>query len=206
MLSPCRGQDLRLGEWSAFTDHRYARSLPRFLTLKADGQRQLLSLRARIREKNGASRRPGSGRMSGSEEMRREAVDRCNESGNAEGTTQCRFSLFCFRRSIPADPEIFRHPTLVGPYVERCERKIRSHWAEAERGVGGYWSIVKFQNDIMARGKRPRAVLSDHDPPPIVLPDPAEDFTLPCSSRGPAKHGRAAQDGEPDRGAETTAS
>ena len=75
----------------------------------------------------------------------------------------------------PADPELFRTDTW-GPYFERLRAEDPVHWAVSqEEDVGGYWSIMKF-NDIMA-------VDSDHlrfsSEPTIVLPDPAEDFTLP---------------------------
>ena len=85
----------------------------------------------------------------------------------------------------PADAEIFRTNTW-GPYFERLRSEDPVHWAVSEEpDVGGYWSLTKF-NDIMA-------VDSDHErfssEPAIVLPDPAEDFTLPMFiAMDPPKH------------------
>ncbi|MBJ7412632.1 MAG: cytochrome P450 [Phenylobacterium sp.] len=74
-----------------------------------------------------------------------------------------------------ADPELFRTDTMW-PYFERLRKEDPVHWAESGfEDVGGYWSVTKY-NDIMA-------VDTDHgrfsSEPTIVLPDPAEDFTLP---------------------------
>lgn len=74
-----------------------------------------------------------------------------------------------------ADPELFRTDTMW-PYFERLRKEDPVHWAESGfDDVGGYWSVTKY-NDIMA-------VDTDHgrfsSEPTIVLPDPAEDFTLP---------------------------
>jgi cytochrome P450 len=85
----------------------------------------------------------------------------------------------------PADPEIFRTDTWA-PYFERLRAEDPVHWAVSpEEDIGGYWSITKF-DDIMA-------VDSDHagfsSEPAIVLPDPAEDFTLPMFiAMDPPKH------------------
>ena len=85
----------------------------------------------------------------------------------------------------PVDPEIFRTDTWA-PYFERLRAEDPVHWAESgEEEVGGYWSVTKW-NDIMA-------VDTDHDSfssePTIVLPDPAEDFTLPMFiAMDPPKH------------------
>jgi cytochrome P450 len=74
-----------------------------------------------------------------------------------------------------ADPELFRTDTMW-PYFERLRKEDPVHWAESGfDDVGGYWSVTRY-NDIMA-------VDTDHgrfsSEPTIVLPDPAEDFTLP---------------------------
>ncbi|OHB29127.1 MAG: cytochrome [Phenylobacterium sp. RIFCSPHIGHO2_01_FULL_69_31] len=74
-----------------------------------------------------------------------------------------------------ADPELFRTDSMW-PYFERLRKEDPVHWAESGfEDVGGYWSVTKY-NDIMA-------VDTDHgrfsSEPTIVLPDPAEDFTLP---------------------------
>jgi cytochrome P450 len=85
----------------------------------------------------------------------------------------------------PVDPELFRTDTWA-PYFERLRAEDPVHWADSgEEEVGGYWSITKF-NDIMA-------VDTNHDvfssEPTIVLPDPAEDFTLPMFiAMDPPKH------------------
>jgi len=75
----------------------------------------------------------------------------------------------------PANPELFRTDTMW-PYFERLRKEDPVHWSVSpEVDVGGYWSVTKY-NDIMA-------VDTDHlrfsSEPTIVLPDPAEDFTLP---------------------------
>ena len=75
----------------------------------------------------------------------------------------------------PSDPELFRTDTLW-PYFERLRKEDPVHWSESpEPDVGGYWSITKF-NDIMAVDTDHKRFSSE---PTIVLPDPAEDFTLP---------------------------
>ena len=85
----------------------------------------------------------------------------------------------------PVDPEMFRTDTW-GPYFERLRAEDPVHWAvAAEEEVGGYWSVTRW-NDIMA-------VDTDHESfssePTIVLPDPAEDFTLPMFiAMDPPKH------------------
>jgi cytochrome P450 len=75
----------------------------------------------------------------------------------------------------PSDAELFRTDT-HWPYFERLRKEDPVHWSVSpQEEVGGYWSITKY-NDIMA-------VDTDHlrfsSEPTIVLPDPAEDFTLP---------------------------
>ena len=75
----------------------------------------------------------------------------------------------------PANAELFRTDTMW-PYFERLRKEDPVHWSfSPEKDVGGYWSVTKY-NDIMA-------VDTDHlrfsSEPTIVLPDPAEDFTLP---------------------------
>ena len=75
----------------------------------------------------------------------------------------------------PADPELFRTDTW-GPYFERLRAEDPVHWAVSqEEDVGGYWSVTTW-NDIMAVDTNHEAFSSE---PTIVLPDPAEDFTLP---------------------------
>ncbi|MET0273292.1 MAG: cytochrome P450 [Phenylobacterium sp.] len=85
----------------------------------------------------------------------------------------------------PADPELFRSDTW-GPYFERLRKEDPVHWAVSdEPEVGGYWSVTKF-NDIMAVDTNHEVFSSD---PTIVLPDPAEDFTLPMFiAMDPPKH------------------
>jgi len=85
----------------------------------------------------------------------------------------------------PADPEIFRTDTWA-PYFERLRAEDPVHWAESgEEEIGGYWSVTKW-NDIMAVDTDHEAFSSD---PTIVLPDPAEDFTLPMFiAMDPPKH------------------
>jgi cytochrome P450 len=85
----------------------------------------------------------------------------------------------------PADPEIFRTDTWH-PYFERLRAEDPVHWAESgEEDIGGYWSITKF-NDIMAVDSNHEVFSSE---PTIVLPDPAEDFTLPMFiAMDPPKH------------------
>jgi cytochrome P450 len=85
----------------------------------------------------------------------------------------------------PADPEIFRTDTW-GPYFERLRAEDPVHWAESsEKDVGGYWSVTKW-HDIMAVDTNHEVFSSE---PTIVLPDPAEDFTLPMFiAMDPPKH------------------
>jgi len=76
----------------------------------------------------------------------------------------------------PADPELFRTDTMW-PYFERLRKEDPVHYT-AESGyedIGGYWSVTKY-NDIMAVDTNHQVFSSE---PTIVLPDPAEDFTLP---------------------------
>jgi len=76
----------------------------------------------------------------------------------------------------PADPELFRSDTMW-PYFERLRKEDPVHYT-ADSGfddVGGYWSVTKY-NDIMAVDTNHQVFSSE---PTIVLPDPAEDFTLP---------------------------
>jgi cytochrome P450 len=74
-----------------------------------------------------------------------------------------------------ADPELFRTDTMW-PYFERLRKEDPVHWAESGfEDVGGYWSVTKY-NDIMAVDTNHQVFSSE---PTIVLPDPAEDFTLP---------------------------
>jgi len=75
----------------------------------------------------------------------------------------------------PADPELFRTDTMW-PYFKRLREEAPVHWSKSpEEDIGGYWSITKY-NDIMAVDTNHQAFSSE---PTIVLPDPAEDFTLP---------------------------
>ena len=75
----------------------------------------------------------------------------------------------------PADPELFRTDTMW-PYFERLRKEDPVHWSvHEEEDVGGYWSVTKY-NDIMAVDTNHQVFSSE---PTIVLPDPAEDFTLP---------------------------
>jgi len=85
----------------------------------------------------------------------------------------------------PADPEIFRTDTWA-PYFERLRAEDPVHWAQSgDEEIGGYWSVTKW-NDIMAVDTNHEAFSSD---PTIVLPDPAEDFTLPMFiAMDPPKH------------------
>ncbi len=85
----------------------------------------------------------------------------------------------------PADPGIFRNGTW-GAMFERLRAEDPVHWAESgEEEIGGYWSITKF-NDIVAVDSDHQAFSSE---PTIVLPDPAEDFTLPMFiAMDPPKH------------------
>jgi cytochrome P450 len=76
----------------------------------------------------------------------------------------------------PADPELFRTDT-HWPYFERLRKEDPVHYT-ADSGfedIGGYWSVTKY-NDIMAIDTNHQVFSSE---PTIVLPDPAEDFTLP---------------------------
>ena len=85
----------------------------------------------------------------------------------------------------PADPELFRTDTW-GPYFERLRAEDPVHWAVSdEPEVGGYWSVTRW-NDIMDVDTNHEAFSSE---PTIVLPDPAEDFTLPMFiAMDPPKH------------------
>ncbi len=85
----------------------------------------------------------------------------------------------------PVDPEPFRTDTWA-PYFERLRAEDPVHWAVSdEPDVGGYWSVTKW-NDIMAVDTNHEAFSSE---PTIVLPDPAEDFTLPMFiAMDPPKH------------------
>jgi len=75
----------------------------------------------------------------------------------------------------PSNPELFRTDTMW-PYFERLRKESPVHWSQSpEPDVGGYWSVTKY-NDIMAVDTNHQAFSSE---PTIVLPDPAEDFTLP---------------------------
>jgi len=75
----------------------------------------------------------------------------------------------------PADPELFRTDTMW-PYFERLRKEAPVHWSKSpEEDIGGYWSVTKY-NDIMAVDTNHQVFSSE---PTIVLPDPAEDFTLP---------------------------
>ena len=85
----------------------------------------------------------------------------------------------------PSDPELFRNDTMW-PYFERLRKEDPVHWSTSpEAEIGGYWSITKY-NDIMAVDTNHEAFSSE---PTIVLPDPAEDFTLPMFiAMDPPKH------------------
>ena len=85
----------------------------------------------------------------------------------------------------PVDPEPFRTDTWA-PYFERLRAEDPVHWAVSEEvDVGGYWSVTRW-NDIMAVDTNHEAFSSE---PTIVLPDPAEDFTLPMFiAMDPPKH------------------
>ena len=75
----------------------------------------------------------------------------------------------------PADPELFRTDTMW-PYFKRLREESPVHWSKSpEEDIGGYWSVTKY-NDIMAVDTNHEVFSSE---PTIVLPDPAEDFTLP---------------------------
>ncbi|RAK63571.1 cytochrome P450 [Phenylobacterium kunshanense] len=86
----------------------------------------------------------------------------------------------------PADPELFRSDTMW-PYFERLRKEDPVHYT-ADSGwpdVGAYWSVTKY-NDIMAVDTNHEVFSSE---PIIVLPDPAEDFTLPMFiAMDPPKH------------------
>src|SRR5512143_2259956 len=86
---------------------------------------------------------------------------------------------------IPSDPEIFRNDTWH-PYFERLRKEDPVHWAVSEEEeIGGYWSVTRY-NDIMAVDTNHEVFSSE---PTIVLPDPAEDFTLPMFiAMDPPKH------------------
>src|SRR5205085_5979491 len=86
----------------------------------------------------------------------------------------------------PVDPQRFRDDTMW-PVFERLRKEDPVHYTadSGEEDIGAYWSITKY-NDIMA-------VDTDHirfsSEPTIVLPDPAEDFTLPMFiAMDPPKH------------------
>jgi cytochrome P450 len=85
----------------------------------------------------------------------------------------------------PVDPEPFRNDTWH-PYFERLRKEDPVHWAVSEEeDVGGYWSVTRY-NDIMAIDTNHEVFSSI---PTIVLPDPAEDFTLPMFiAMDPPKH------------------
>ena len=85
----------------------------------------------------------------------------------------------------PADPEIFRTDSWA-PYFQRLRAEDPVHWAVSpQEDVGGFWSVTRF-NDIMAVDTNPEVFSSE---PTIVLPDPAEDFTLPMFiAMDPPKH------------------
>ncbi|WP_394761819.1 cytochrome P450 [Phenylobacterium sp.] len=85
----------------------------------------------------------------------------------------------------PVDPEPFRTDTWA-PYFERLRAEDPVHWAVSdEPEVGGYWSVTRW-DDIMAVDTNHEAFSSE---PTIVLPDPAEDFTLPMFiAMDPPKH------------------
>jgi cytochrome P450 len=72
------------------------------------------------------------------------------------------------------------------PYFERLRAEDPVHWAVSHfEEVGGYWSVTKY-NDIMAVDTNHEVFSSE---PTIVLPDPAEDFTLPMFiAMDPPKH------------------
>ncbi|MCR5874785.1 cytochrome P450 [Phenylobacterium sp. J426] len=75
----------------------------------------------------------------------------------------------------PGDPELFRTDTMW-PYFERLRKEDPVHWSVSPyEDVGGYWSVTKY-NDIMAVDTNHQVFSSE---PTIVLPDPADDFTLP---------------------------
>ena len=85
----------------------------------------------------------------------------------------------------PADPELFRTDTWH-PYFERLRKEDPVHWSVSEEeDVGGYWSVTRY-NDIMAIDTNHQVFSSV---PTIVLPNPAEDFTLPMFiAMDPPKH------------------
>jgi len=85
----------------------------------------------------------------------------------------------------PADPELFRTDTHWA-YFERLRKEDPVHWAVSpNEDIGGYWSVTKY-NDIMAVDTDHEAFSSE---PAIVLPDPAEDFTMPMFiAMDPPKH------------------
>ncbi|PZQ65426.1 MAG: cytochrome P450 [Phenylobacterium zucineum] len=86
----------------------------------------------------------------------------------------------------PANPERFRDDT-IWPYFERLRKEDPVHYT-ADSGwedVGPYWSVTKY-NDIMAVDTNHEVFSSE---PIIVLPDPAEDFTMPMFiAMDPPKH------------------
>jgi cytochrome P450 len=76
----------------------------------------------------------------------------------------------------PADPELFRNDTMWH-YFERLRKEDPVHYTKDSgfEDIGSYWSVTKY-NDIMAVDTNHEVFSSE---PTIVLPDPAEDFTLP---------------------------
>ncbi len=85
----------------------------------------------------------------------------------------------------PADPELFRTDSWA-PYFARLRAEDPVHWAVSPvKDIGGYWSVTRY-DDIMAVDTNHEAFSSE---PTIVLPDPAEDFTLPMFiAMDPPKH------------------
>ena len=85
----------------------------------------------------------------------------------------------------PADPELFRTDSWE-PFFERLRLEDPVHWAVSPyEDIGGFWSVTRF-DDIMAVDTNHEAFSSE---PAIVLPDPAEDFTLPMFiAMDPPKH------------------
>jgi cytochrome P450 len=84
-----------------------------------------------------------------------------------------------------ADPELFRTDTQWA-YFERLRKEDPVHLhPEGHHEQGPFWSVTKY-NDIMAVDTNHEAFSSE---PTIVLPDPAEDFTLPMFiAMDPPKH------------------
>jgi len=109
------------------------------------------------------------------------------DDGSIDKTRATRDAVYAMdlKDINPVDPEPFRTDTW-GPYFERLRAEDPVHWAvAADPDVGGYWSVTKW-NDIMAVDTNHEAFSSE---PTIVLPDPAEDFTLPMFiAMDPPKH------------------